>query len=194
MRAAEVHLLWARAADGSHSGLAAREIEEAAALERDSPEVAYSRGCLALTAGDGASAAEAFRQARALAGDDPRFLFGLALATGDCAARSGSPRDTNLCDSLVDRAFSPEEKALSGLYLARIGRRDEALSRTTEAFAADRRCQRCALALADLLTASGNPDRALVVLQQATSVAPETRVDRALAAAIEKLQMRTPAR
>lgn len=192
MSPAEVHLLWARIATGSLDWtLAAREIDEASALEPDSPEVAYERACLALTKSDLHSAAEAFRQARAHGGDDPRFLYGLALSTRDCVG-SRSLRDVKLCDSLAARAETPEENAFSALYLARIDRRDEGLRRASAAFQADRRCQPCAAALADLLAASGKVRDAIDVLTQAVSIAPETPIDRTLAARLEKYRMMAP--
>jgi hypothetical protein len=192
MSPAEVHLLWARiATESPDRTLAAREIDEAAALEPDSPEVAYAQACLALTRGDLHSAAEAFREARSHGGDDPRFLFGLALSTGDCIG-SGSLRDVKLCDALVARAETPEENAFSAQYLARVDRRDEGLRRATAAFQADRRCQPCAVALAELLAASGKVADAIDVLTEAVSIAPETPIDRTLAARLEKYRTMTP--
>jgi hypothetical protein len=192
MSPTEVHLLWARIAFGSPDlTLAAQQIDEATALEPDSPEVAYARACLALTRSDLHSAAEAFRQARSHGGDDPRFLFGLALSTGDCVG-SRSLRDVKLCDTLAARAETPEENAFSALYLARIDRRDEGLRRALAAFHDDGRCQPCAVALADLLAASGKVADAIEVLTQAASIAPETPIDRTLAARLEKYQMMKP--
>ena len=100
MRPAEVHLLWARLAQPQHAdrSLASREIDEAAALEPDSAEVAYLRGCAAMAAHAKASAATAFKAALASSPHEPRYLFGVALATGDCGSGESAPTDTGLCD------------------------------------------------------------------------------------------------
>jgi hypothetical protein len=69
MRPAEVHWLWARAAPPTTAGtaVAAEQIDEAAALEPDSPETAYARGCLRRALGRHREASVEYRRAVTLA-------------------------------------------------------------------------------------------------------------------------------
>jgi hypothetical protein len=193
MAAAEVHLLWARLAATKDRALATREVDDAAALDPTSPEVAYARGCLAMEAKEPAVAAEAFRAAAAGA-PDPRFLFGVAVATGDCGASPKAPEDMRLCESLIASARSPEENTLAALYLRRTGHEADALRRAKAAVQADLRCALCAATLAEMLAANGNVAGAIAVLERATSTSVETPLDRKLAAQLEKYRMMQPAR
>jgi Flp pilus assembly protein TadD len=194
MLPAEVHLLWARIAMLKDGPLAAREIGEAAALAPASPEVAYARGCFAVVAHQPAAAVEAFRAAASGAPDDPRFLYALAVATGDCGATSEALVDARLCESLVASARSPEENTLAALYLRLTGHKDEALRRTKAAVRDDARCEPCAESLVDMLVADGNYPDAIAVLERATSVSVETPLDRKLAASLKQYRMMQPTR
>jgi Flp pilus assembly protein TadD len=187
MDAAEVHLLWARITVKAFpdQALASREIDEAAALEPESPEIAYARGCLAWARGEKSDAADAFRRALAGAPGDPRFLFGVALATGACGANPRAPNDS-LCEALRVNARSPEENALAALYLFRNDRRDDAVRRAKAAFHADPRCEVCAGVLADMLAANGDLTGAIAVLERAVSISPETPLDQALVRRLER--------
>jgi tetratricopeptide (TPR) repeat protein len=191
MRPAEVHLLWARLAQPQHGdrSLASREIDEAAALEPDSADVAYLRGCAAMAAHAKPIAATAFKAALASSPHEPRYLFGVALATGDCGSGASAPTDTGLCDALATAANAPEENALTAVYLARTGHVDDALRRAKQAYRADGRCAPCAAILADLLAATGDRPRAIAVLEQSLSASAETPQDRALAARLEKYRL-----
>jgi tetratricopeptide (TPR) repeat protein len=192
MRPAEVHLLWARLAqprDGDRS-LASREIDEATALEPDSAEVAYIRGCAAMAAHAKADAATAFQAALARSPGEPRFLYGLALATDDCGSAASGVTDPKLCDALAAAAHSPEQNGLAAAYLARTGHVDDALQRAKQAYRADGRCVPCTAILAELLAAKGDVPRAIAVLEQSLSASAETPQDRALATMLEKFRLR----
>jgi len=191
MRPAEVHLLWARLAQPNPGGdsLAAREIDEAAGLEPHSPEVAYVRGCAAWAAKAKDAAAHAFEAALSIAPLEPRYLFGVALATGDCGSSEAAPKNTPLCDSLVVTASSPEQNALAARFLWITGRQQEALRRAEEAFSADIRCAPCAYVLAGLLAKNCNMPGAIEVLEQFLSVSVETPQDRLLAERREKYRL-----
>ena len=192
MRPAEVHLLWARVAKPHHGdrSLASREIGEAAALEPDSAEVAYVRGCAAMAADDKTTAASAFKAALAHSPNEPRYLYGVALATGDCGSVGMSGVTVAaLCDSLVARARSPEENALAAAYLANTGHVDDAFERAKKAYGADGRCFPCAATFADLLAAKGDTRRAIAVLEQSLSASAETPQDRVLAKMLERFRL-----
>jgi hypothetical protein len=191
MRPAEVHLLWARLAQPDPGGdsLAAREIDEAAGLEPNSPEVAYVRGCAAWAEKAKDAAAQAFEAALSVAPREPRYLFGVALATGDCGSSAIAPKNTALCDSLVATASSPEENALAAQFLWITGRQKEALRRSEEAFSADMRCAPCALVLAGLRARTCDMPGAIEVLEQSLSVSGETPLDRLLVARREKYRL-----
>jgi hypothetical protein len=184
---AEVHLLWARLATAKDMELATHEVTEAAALDPASPEVAYANGCLYMAQRLPESAADSFRAAKSRV-PDPRFLYALAVATGDCGASSRAPKDTRLCESLVASARSPEENTLAALYQRRTGHPDDALRRARAAVQADLRCAMCASVLADMLATDGDHAGAIAVLERATSISVETPEDQALAAQLEKLR------
>jgi hypothetical protein len=191
MDPAEVHLLWARLAQSNPDGdsLAAREIDEAAGLDPDSPEVAYVRGCAAWEAKAKDAAAHAFEAALSDAPREPRYLFGVALATGDCGSSPIAPKNTALCESLGATASSPEESALAAQFLWITGRQKEALRRSEEALSADIRCGPCALVLAGIRARTCDVPGAIEVLEQSLSVYGETRLDRLLTARREEYRL-----
>jgi tetratricopeptide (TPR) repeat protein len=188
LRPAEVHLLWARLASVKDRALTARQIEAAAALEPGSGAVSYARGSAAMLAGDRKGAEVAFRRALETAPVDPRYLFAVARATGDCGSSARPPTDTALCEALVAGARTSEEQALAALYLARLGQANDALQRAYRALHADGRCAGCAVVLAELLVGVGRPHDAIDVLEQALSASPETRVDRAVSQMLANLR------
>jgi hypothetical protein len=191
MRPAEVHLLWARLAPpaADADSLAQREIDEAAELEPRSAEVAYARGCLALSRQAKETAKVAFEAALASAPREPRYLLGVALATGDCGSGPSAPKNTQLCESLVATARSPRQNALAAVFLSLTDRRDEALRRARQAFHDDGRCPFCAAVLADLSASNGDTPGAIGVLERSLSASAETPQDRLLATMLEKYQL-----
>ena len=191
MRPAEVHLLWARLAKPHHGdrSLASREIDDAGALEPDSAEVAYVRGCAAMVAHDNSSAASAFKAAVARSPNEPRYMYGVALATGDCGSTGTSGvTSASLCDALAADAHSPEENALTAVYLAKTGHLDDALQRAKQAYRSDGRCVPCAAILAELLAAKGDTPRA-DRRPRAVPVLAETQGDRVIAKMLAKFHL-----
>jgi hypothetical protein len=188
LRPAEVHLLWARLASVRDRALTARQIEAAAALEPGSGAISYARGCAAMLAGDAKRAEVAFRLALEKEPVEPRYLFAVARATGDCGSSERPPEDASLCEALVAGARAPEEQVLAALYLARLGQANDALPRAYRALHADGRCVGCASVLASLLVEVGRPRDAIGVLEKALSASPETRADRAVTQLLAQLR------
>jgi tetratricopeptide (TPR) repeat protein len=190
MRDAEVHLLWARMMRWSGAELerAARQLDEAAASERDAPEVLFWRAVFATSARrDYAEAVRGFDTALARKPDDPRLLLGLAraLAAWEWAGHAPPPgRLARTVDALVKRATSPAQLDFVARYHLQRGRLAEAAPLAERAAKADPTCASCWDTWAQVAYRKGDVAEALAAQQRAIAMFGERRVDRGM---IERL-------
>jgi tetratricopeptide (TPR) repeat protein len=190
MRPAEVHLLWARIAPHTQEGrsFAADQIGKAAALEPETAEIEYARGCLAMALESYGDASVAFRKSVTLSPHEPRYLFGLALSlSAEPFGTSGHAQEISRTgDALVAAATSPEQEALGAYFLMAANHPDEALQRAEHAVRGDGRCVQCAVILAKIRAARGDITGAIAALERVLSASLDSPQDQALLAELEK--------
>ncbi|MFT3765048.1 MAG: hypothetical protein QM820_05975 [Minicystis sp.] len=183
MRDAEVHLLWARMLRWSGASLerAARHLDEAAASERDAPDVVFWRAVFAASARrDFAEAVRGFDAVLAKKPDDPRLLLGLARALSQWEAAGGAPpgRLARTMEALAQRATSPTQLDFVARWHLGGGRLAEAAPVAERAAKADPTCAPCWDTWAQVAYAKGDVAEAFAAEQRAVAVLGDRRVNR----------------
>ncbi len=189
---ADVHLLWLRALVSSRAP-AASQLAEASRDAPDSAEVAYWRGSFDYFADRLADARLEFEAVLRERPEDPRPLYGLALALGQLVRETPPEGRAEMADRvsktyerLARTATSADELLLLGSYFASRGDTAEAVARVNAAVTIAPGYWRVHAARAYVLAKAGRYDEAVDAQERAVAVANESEVNPSLEAELRK--------
>lgn len=190
----EALLLWARLVDwrGPQARAGLDELEAARTLDPDSPEVAYYEALRKLQLHDFSEAVALFRRALMRSPNEPRYLFGLAMAQNEVFLSDRTPENGRaLLESAIalERvASSPSQLALSGELHALQHDVPGGTKLCDRALAIDPTCIFCAIARAHVAFVGGDYESAVHFQRQAIAFLPDEADARPFAEVLRKYE------